>query len=95
MNRPGPVYKLLVEIADLPPGERRKALLPRLEHIWELSLGQTYLNKRGEEIACPDKASMLRVVEVMDAMFPGDGEQESKGGKLAALKMFDGGKKAG
>jgi hypothetical protein len=87
----GAVFKLFQEVARLPMAERKEALVPRLEHLWEMALARTYESKRGP-VLNPDVATALRVVEVADALLCD--VSESKGGKLAALKLFDGTKKA-
>lgn len=98
----GPVFKLFQEVARLPPGERKEALMPRLDALWDTAMGRTYEAKRkgkledGDSptvlVANPDVATALRIVEVADALLCD--VSESKGGKLAALKLFDGTKKA-
>ena len=89
---PGAVYKLLVEVAKLPKAERKEALMPRLEHLWNLCLERTYQNKKGEAVPNPDHATALRVVEVADALLCDAGDRANTGSRLEALKVFDGGK---
>lgn len=93
----GMVFKLFREVAALPAAERKAALMPRLDHLWETAMGRTYEAKRkgkvgeGESLTVtvpnPDVATALRIVEVADALLCDVGE--AKGSKLAALKLFD------
>lgn len=90
----GPVFRLFVEVATLPPEQRKAALLPRLEHLWETAMARTYESKRGP-VLNPDVATALKVVEVADALLADGGEAAGRG-KLAGLSVFNGGKaKAG
>jgi hypothetical protein len=99
INNPGAVYKLLVEVAALPVAERKAALVPRLELLWEMAINRSRESQRkfvvdeetGEKvpkmIPNPDTATALRVVEVADAILCD--VAEDKGNKFAVLRKFD------
>lgn len=86
-HNPGMVYKLLVEVAALPVAERKAALVPRLELLWEKALARYYVDKKGNHIENPDTATALRVVEVADAILCDVAEDKSN--KFAVLRKFD------
>lgn len=86
MKNPGPVYILFVEVAKLPQGERKAALIPRLELLWDKAMARTYISK-GEEHANPDLTVALKVVEAADHIL-GEAAASSTG-KFAALRRFD------
>jgi hypothetical protein len=91
----GAVYAALRDVEKLPVGERRAELLERLEEIWELAKGKSYVNKHGDEITSPDLAAMLRVVEVSDAMLvEADGKQQKRA-NLLELATFNTQRKTG
>ncbi len=84
---------LFAEVAKLPQGERKAALIPRLEHLWDVAMARSYVSK-GVEHANPDCAVALKVVEAADHIL-GEAGQTSTG-KFAALRRFnDAPKKAG
>jgi hypothetical protein len=91
----GDVYAAFVEVEKLPVAERRAELLKRLEEIWVLAQGKSYLNKHGDEICSPDLTAMTRVVEVADAMLVEvDGKQQRRA-SLLELATFNTQRKTG
>lgn len=90
-----PVLMALVEVGKLPQEERRAELLKRLDEIWESAAARCYLTKHGEEHPNPDHTTMVRVVEVADAMLvEADGKQQKRA-NLLELAMFKTERKAG
>lgn len=60
-----PVMRPFIELASLPPDQRRDALMVRLEHVWQEAEARHYTNKHGDEIPNPDTAVMLKVVQAV------------------------------
>jgi hypothetical protein len=85
------VFTALREVAAMPDASARKAaLLDRLDHIWELALSRTYLNKHGDEIATPDLGAAEKVV-VTAAELVGATEGQPAARRPIDLSVFNGG----
>jgi hypothetical protein len=89
----GPVCLALRDIAALSDKAERKAhLLDRLDIIWAAAMAKTYVNKHGDEIACPDGAIAIRVVEVASELVDAQGDTHAR--RPVDLSVFNGGKSA-
>lgn len=60
-----PIFRAFSELSGLPPAERREALMLRLEHVWDEAQAKHYVNKKDQEIACPDGALQLKVIQAV------------------------------
>jgi len=75
-----------LQLADLPPEERRQELMLRLEHIWAAAQGHTYKNKHGKEISMPDGTLQLKVVQAVAVLQGLTGQSaEEDAGKLEQM----------
>lgn len=89
----GPVFMALRDVMKLPEkADRKGELLDRLDHVWELAVNRTYLNKKGQEVENPDGAIAIKVVEVAAEIVEATGAHEAR--RPIDLSVFNGGKSA-
>jgi len=91
----GDVFMAFDDVLKLPP-EQREAELMR--HLWDIywdARDRSYINKHGDTVPNPDGATVMRVVEVLQASWVTVGEKQQRRANLLELSMFKTERKAG
>jgi len=92
----GPIYRTFREIAQLPPEQQFDALIDRLDLLDNDEATKVVVNKGGFEYPATNNGIRAKILDTGKEWLEHAQAAGAKGaGKLAALKMFDGGKKAG